>query len=57
VLAALQLAPPAPVAATRESSVVIATLLAAVFLHERLTTHKLVGAIIVAAGVATIAYS
>jgi drug/metabolite transporter (DMT)-like permease len=57
VLAALQLAPPAPVAATRESSIVIATVLAAVFLHERLTPTKLAGAVTVAAGVAAIAYS
>jgi uncharacterized membrane protein len=57
VLAALKLAPPAPVAATRESSIVIATLLAAVFLRERLTTAKLAGAVTVAAGVAAIAYS
>ena len=57
VLAALQLAPPAPVAATRESSIVIATLLAAAFLHERLTTPKLAGALTVTAGVAAIAYS
>jgi drug/metabolite transporter (DMT)-like permease len=57
VLAALQLAPPAPVAATRESSIVIAALLAAVFLHERLTPAKLAGAVTVAAGVAAIAYS
>jgi drug/metabolite transporter (DMT)-like permease len=57
VLAALKLAPPAPVAATRESSIVIATLLAAVFLHERLTAAKLAGAVTVAAGVAAIAYS
>jgi drug/metabolite transporter (DMT)-like permease len=57
VLAALQLAPAAPVAATRESSIVIAALLAAVFLHERLTTVKLAGAVTVAAGVAAIAYS
>jgi drug/metabolite transporter (DMT)-like permease len=57
VLAALELAPPAPVAATRESSIVIATLLAAVFLHERLTPAKLAGAVTVAAGVAAIAYS
>ena len=57
VLAALRLAPAAPVAATRESSVVIATLLAAVFLHERLTTTKLIGAVTVVAGVAAIAYS
>jgi drug/metabolite transporter (DMT)-like permease len=57
VLAALQLAPPAPVAATRESSIVIATVLAAVFLHERLTPAKLGGALTVTAGVAAIAYS
>jgi uncharacterized membrane protein len=57
VLAALQLAPPAPVAATRESSIVIATLLAAAFLHERLTPAKLTGALTVTAGVAAIAYS
>ena len=57
VLAALQLAPPAAVAAVRESSIVIAALLAAVFLHERLTPQKLAGAITVVAGVAAIAYS
>ena len=57
VLAALQLAPPAAVAAVRESSIVIAALLAAVFLHERLTPSKLAGAVTVAAGVAAIAYS
>jgi drug/metabolite transporter (DMT)-like permease len=57
VLAALRLAPPAPVAATRESSIVIATLLAAAFLHERLTPTKLAGALTVTAGVAAIAYS
>jgi drug/metabolite transporter (DMT)-like permease len=57
VLAALRLAPPAPVAATRESSIVIATLLAAAFLHEKLTPTKLAGALTVTAGVAAIAYS
>jgi drug/metabolite transporter (DMT)-like permease len=57
VLAALRLAPAAPVAATRESSIVIATLLAAVFLHERLSATKLIGAVTVAAGVVAIAYS
>ena len=35
----------------------IATLLAAVFLHEKLTPPKLAGTVIVAAGVAAIAYS
>jgi uncharacterized membrane protein len=57
VLAALRLAPAAPVAATRESSIVIAALLAAAFLHERLTAQKLIGAVTVAAGVVAIAYS
>jgi drug/metabolite transporter (DMT)-like permease len=57
VLAALRLAPPAPVAATRESSIVIATLLAAAFLHEKLTPTKLAGALTVTAGVTAIAYS
>jgi drug/metabolite transporter (DMT)-like permease len=57
VLAALRLAPAAPVAATRESSIVIAAVLAAVFLHERLTAAKLAGAVTVAAGVAAIALS
>jgi drug/metabolite transporter (DMT)-like permease len=57
VLAALRLAPAAPVAATRESSIVIAALLAAVFLHEKLTPQKLIGAVTVASGVVAIAYS
>ena len=57
VLAALQLAPPRPVAAARESSIVIAALLAAVFLHERLTPARIAGAVTVAAGVVAIAYS
>jgi drug/metabolite transporter (DMT)-like permease len=54
VLAALQLAPPAPVAAVRESSIVIAALLAWLFLGEE---RRLGGAVLVAAGVAAIAYS
>lgn len=57
VLAALRLADAAPVAAVRESSVVIAALLAAVFLHERVDTRRLSGALLVVAGVAAIAYS
>jgi drug/metabolite transporter (DMT)-like permease len=57
VLAAFRLAPAAPVAAVRESSVVIAALLAAVFLHERVDRWRLAGAIAVAAGVAAIALS
>jgi uncharacterized membrane protein len=54
VLAALEMAPAAPVAAVRESSVVIAALLAWLFLDEE---RRLGGAALVAAGVAVIAYS
>jgi uncharacterized membrane protein len=55
VLAALRLADAAPVAAVRESSVVIAALLAAAFLHEHVDGRRLAGAVLVAAGVAAIA--
>jgi drug/metabolite transporter (DMT)-like permease len=51
VLAALKLAPAASVAAVRESSVVIATALAAVFLKERVTAPRLAGAVCVVGGV------
>jgi drug/metabolite transporter (DMT)-like permease len=54
VLAALQMAPAAPVAAVRESSIVIAALMAWLFLGEE---RRLGGAAVVAAGVAVIAYS
>jgi drug/metabolite transporter (DMT)-like permease len=54
VLAALQLAPAAPVAAVRESSIVIAAIMAWLFLGEE---RRLGGAVLVAAGVALIAYS
>jgi uncharacterized membrane protein len=54
VLAAFRLAPAAPVAAVRETSVVIAALLAAVFLHEQVGPRRLGGALLVAAGVAAI---
>jgi drug/metabolite transporter (DMT)-like permease len=57
VLAAFRLAPAAPVAAVRESSVVIATFLAAVFLKERVTATRAAGAATVVAGIAAIAYS
>jgi len=57
VLAAFRLAPAAPVAAVRETSVVIAALLAAVFLHEAVGVRRLAGALCVVAGVAAIAYS
>jgi uncharacterized membrane protein len=54
VLAALELAPPAPVAAVRESSIVIAAVMATLFLGERL---RVAGPLMVAAGVALIAYT
>jgi drug/metabolite transporter (DMT)-like permease len=57
VLAALRLADAAPVAAVRESSVVIAALLAALFLKERVDARRLGGALLVVAGVAAIAYA
>jgi drug/metabolite transporter (DMT)-like permease len=57
VLAAFRLASPAPVAAVRESSVVIAALLAAVVLREPVDARRLTGAVAVAAGVAAIALS
>jgi drug/metabolite transporter (DMT)-like permease len=54
VLGALQMAPPAPVAAVRESSIVIAALMAWLFLGEE---RRLGPAALVAAGVAMVAYS
>jgi drug/metabolite transporter (DMT)-like permease len=57
VLAALERAPAAPVSAVRESSVVIAAILAAVFLHEEVGPRRIAGAIAVAVGVGLIAYS
>jgi drug/metabolite transporter (DMT)-like permease len=55
VLAALRLAPAAPVAAVRETSVVMATALAAVYLHERVTRERALGAVLVCAGVVALA--
>jgi drug/metabolite transporter (DMT)-like permease len=55
VLAALKLAPAASVAAVRESSVVIATALAAILLKERVTVWRLTGAMLVVGGVALLA--
>lgn len=57
ILAAFRLAPAAPVAALRETSVVIAALFAAVFLHEAVGVRRVAGALCVVAGVAAIAYS
>jgi drug/metabolite transporter (DMT)-like permease len=51
VLAALQLASAASVAAVRESGVLVATVLAAIFLHERVTPWRAGGAALVVAGV------
>lgn len=51
VLAALSRAPAASVAAVRETSVVIATLLAVPLLHERVGPARIAGAVLVVAGV------
>jgi drug/metabolite transporter (DMT)-like permease len=56
VLAALARAEAAPVAAVRETSVVIATVGAALFLQERVGPARLAGAALVAAGVALLGY-
>jgi drug/metabolite transporter (DMT)-like permease len=52
VLAALERAPAASVAAVRETSVLIATALAVPFLRERVGPWRLVGAALVVAGIA-----
>jgi drug/metabolite transporter (DMT)-like permease len=54
-LAALRLAAPAPVAAVRETSVVIGVALGAMFLHERVGRARYAGAVAIAAGIAAIA--
>jgi len=51
VLAALELAPAAPVAAVRESSVLVAVLAAGPLLGERVGRARLAGAALVVAGV------
>jgi drug/metabolite transporter (DMT)-like permease len=51
VLAALQRAPAAPVAAVRETSIVIAAALAALVLRERVSPERLLGTVVVVAGV------
>jgi drug/metabolite transporter (DMT)-like permease len=55
VLYALRLAPAAPVAAVRDSSVVFAVVLAAALLHERVTGWRTAGAAAVVAGVVLLA--
>lgn len=56
VLLALDRAEAAPVAAVRETSVVIAVALAAAFLGERVGPARLVGAAVVVAGVALLSF-
>jgi drug/metabolite transporter (DMT)-like permease len=55
VLGALQLADAAPVAAVRESGVVMAALMAGAFLKEPVGPRRLAGAVLVAVGVAAVA--
>ena len=55
VLLALRLASAPSVSAVRETSVVIAVVLAGLFLHERVGPLRLAGAVIVVAGVALLA--
>lgn len=55
VLAALELANAAAVAAVRETSVVFAVAIAALFLGERVTVSRAIGAAVVAGGVALVA--
>lgn len=56
VLAALARAEAAPVAAVRETSIVIATVGAALFLHERVGPSRLAGAVLVAVGVGLLGF-
>jgi len=57
VLAALRLAEPGPVAAVRETSVVIAAALGALVLRERVTPARASGAVVVVLGASLIALS
>jgi drug/metabolite transporter (DMT)-like permease len=57
VLYGLRLAAAAPVAAVRESSVVIGTVLAAIVLRERVGPARFCGACLVAAGVTVLAFA
>jgi len=57
VLLALRLASAPSVSAVRETSVVIAVVLARVFLHERVGPRRLLGALVVVGGVALLALS
>jgi drug/metabolite transporter (DMT)-like permease len=55
VLAALELAPAAPVAAVRESSILFAAVLGAIVLGERVGPGRLAGAALIVGGVALVA--
>ena len=55
VLAALDRAPAAAVAAVRESGVLFAVGLSAIVLHERVTKARAAGAVLVVAGVSLVA--
>ncbi len=55
VLLALERASAPAVSAVRESSVVLATALAAIVLHERVTAARVAGAVVVVGGIALIA--
>ncbi len=55
VLAALTLAPAAPVAAVRETSVVLAAVMGGLFLSEPVGPRRLLGAVVVAVGIGAIA--
>jgi drug/metabolite transporter (DMT)-like permease len=57
VLAALERGPAAGVAAVRETSIVIAAALAAFFLRERVGPVRILGAVVVAGGVALLSLS
>ena len=55
VLAALTFAPAAPVAAVRETSVVLAAILGGLFLSEPVGRRRLLGAVVVATGIGALA--
>jgi drug/metabolite transporter (DMT)-like permease len=57
VLGALRLAEPGPVAALRETSVVIATALGALILREPVTRARAAGAVVVVTGIAVVSLS
>ena len=57
VLFALRLAPAASVSAVRETSIVIASAVAALVAHERVTRSRFAGAVLVSAGIALVVLS